>query len=132
MAVGIWRGLGYATVIFLAALQGVSQDLKEAAAIDGANAWQSFWNVSFPAISPVTYFLIVTGLIGTFQTFDIVNVMTGGGPLNATNLYVFRLYQEAFVFFRMGYASALAVVMFVFIMGFTVVQTRVAERWVHY
>jgi multiple sugar transport system permease protein len=119
-------------VIFLAALQGVNQDLKEAAAIDGASAWQVFWNVSFPAISPVTYFLVVTGLIGTFQTFDLVNVMTGGGPLDSTNLYVFQLYREAFHYFRMGYASALAVAMFLLIMGFTYVQTRWAERWVHY
>lgn len=132
MVVGIWKGLGYATVVFLAALQGVSQDLKEAAAIDGANGWQAFWNVSFPAISPVTYFLVVTGLIGTFQTFDLVKVMTNGGPLNATNLYVFQLYQEGFTYFRMGFASALAVVMFIFVMGFTYVQTRLAERWVSY
>jgi sn-glycerol 3-phosphate transport system permease protein len=132
MLVAVWKGLGYSTVVFLAALQGVNKDLKEAAAIDGANGWQSFWNVSFPAISPVTYFLIVTGLISTFQTFDLVNVITGGGPVNATNLYVFQLYREAFHYFRMGHASALAVVMFVAIMGFTYLQTRVAERWVHY
>ena len=132
MIVAIWKGLGYTTIVFLAALQGVDRELKDAAAVDGANAWQSFWYVSFPSISPVTYFLVVTGLTGTFQTFGLVHVMTGGGPLNATNLYVFHLYREAFQFYRYGLASALAVLMFILIMVFTYLQTRAAERWVHY
>lgn len=132
MVVGIWKSLGFSTVVFLAALQGVRQDLLDAAAVDGAKAWQSFRHVSLPSISPVTYFLVVTGLIGTFQTFDLVSVMTRGGPANATNLYVYRLYQEAFHYFRIGYASSLAVVMLVVIIAFTYVQARFSETWVHY
>jgi ABC-type sugar transport system permease subunit len=130
--VSIWKGLGFSTVIFLAALQGVDRSLKEAAAIDGADAWRTFWNVSFPSISPITYFLIVTGLMGAIQTFDIVAVMTGGGPANASNLYVYQIYREAFGFQRMGFASALAVIMFVIIVVFTYVQTRLKGRWVSY
>jgi len=132
MLVAIWKGLGFSTIIFLAALQGVDRSLKEAAAIDGANAWQSFWNVSFPAISPITYFLTVTGLIGAIQTFDIISVMTGGGPSNASNMYVYQIYREAFAYQRMGFASALAVIMFIILMILTYVQTRLKERWVNY
>lgn len=132
MLVAIWKGLGFSTVIFLAALQGVETSLKEAAAIDGASSWQSFWSISFPAISPITYFLVVTGLARAFRTFDIVSVMTEGGPSNASNLYVYQVYREAFRYHRMGPASALAVIMFVVVMVFTYVQTRYKERWVSY
>jgi sn-glycerol 3-phosphate transport system permease protein len=132
IVVGIWKGIGFSTVVFLAALQGVSRELREAAAVDGAGAWRSFWHVSLPAISPVTYFLLVTGVIDAFQTFDLVAVMTGGGPANATELYVFYLYQEAFHYYRAGYASAVAVVFLAVMVGFTWIQTRVARRWVHY
>ena len=132
IVVGIWKGIGFSTVVFLAALQGVSKELREAAAVDGAGVWRSFWHVSLPAISPVTYFLLVTGVIDSFQTFDLVAVMTGGGPANATELYVFYLYQEAFHYYRVGYASAVAVLFLAVMVGFTWVQTRVARRWVHY
>ena len=97
-----------------------------------AGACRSFWHVSLPAISPVTYFLLVTGFIDAFQTFDLVAVMTGGGPANASALYVYYLYQEAFHYYRAGYASAVAVVFLLVMVSFTWVQTRVARRWVHY
>ncbi len=132
MVVGIWKGLGFSTIVFLAAMQNVSKDLLDAASVDGANARQAFWHVTFPAISPVTYFLVITGLIGAFETFDIVSVMTEGRPANATNLYVYALYREAFHYNRMGYASAIAVVFFVVMMVFTYLQTRLANRWVTY
>ncbi len=132
IVVGIWKGIGFSTVVFLAALQGVSKELREAAAVDGAGVWRSFWHVSLPAISPVTYFLLVTGVIDAFQTFDLVAVMTGGGPANATELYVFYLYQEAFHYYRVGYASAVAVLFLAVMVGFTWVQTRVARRWAHF
>lgn len=132
MGVAVWKGLGYTTMVFLAALQGVQRQLQDAASVDGANAWQSFRHISFPAISPVTYFLVVTGLMSTFNTFALVDVMTGGGPVNSTALYVFYLYEEAFHFLRYGYASALAVLMFILVTAFTYAQTRAADRWVHY
>ncbi|MBW7884376.1 MAG: sugar ABC transporter permease [Caldilineaceae bacterium] len=132
MLVAIWKALGFSTVIFLAALQGVDRELKDAAAVDGANMWQAFWHVSFPAISPVTYFLLITGLIDAFQTFDLVSVMTNGGPVNASNLYVYYLYRESFHYYRMGSASAIAVIFFTIVMTMTYVQNRFASRWVHY
>ena len=132
MVVGIWKTLGFSVVVFLAALQHVPRDLLDAAAVDGAGPWQAFWAVTFPAISPATYFLVVTGIIGAIQTFDIVSVMTGGGPANSTNLYVYALYREAFHYNRMGYASAIAVVFFVTMMAFTYLQARLSRRWVVY
>jgi multiple sugar transport system permease protein len=132
MVVDIWKGLGYSTIVFLAALQGVDREIKDAAEVDGANGWQMFRNITFPSISPVTYFLLVTGLIGLFRTFNLVQVMTEGRPQNATNLYVFYIYNEAFHFQKFGYASAVAVVMVILIIAFTFLQTRAAEKWVHY
>lgn len=132
MMVAIWKSLGFSTVVFLAALQGVDRSLKEAAAIDGANHWQTFWNVTFPAITPITYFLVITGMIGAFKSFDIVAVMTRGDPSNASNLLVYQIYREAFSFQRFGYASSLAVILFVVLMIITYLQTRVKERWVSY
>ncbi len=132
MVVGIWRGLGFSTIVFLAAMQNVAKDLLDAASVDGANAWRTFWNVTFPAISPVTYFLVITGMVQAFETFDIVSVMTGGGPSNSTNLYVYALYREAFHYTRMGYASAIAVVFLIVMVCFTILQTRLAKRWVTY
>lgn len=132
MLVAIWKSLGFSTVVLLAGLQGVDSSLKEAAAIDGANSWQVFRHVSFPAITPIMYFLTITGLMSAIKTFDIVSVMTGGGPANASNLYVYQIYREAFGFQRMGVASALAAIMFVLIMLFTYLQTRVKDRWVSY
>jgi len=130
--VSIWNGLGYDMVIFLAGLQGIPRELYEAARVDGATGWRLFWNITFPLLSPTTFFLLVTSIIGAFKTFDIVSVMTGGGPMNSSNVYVHYLYQNAFRWFRAGYASALAVVFFVVILIITLVQVRLSRRWVHY
>ena len=127
-----WRWTGVNILYFLAGLQNIPNELYEAADIDGANAWQVFRNVSFPAITPILYFLTITGLMAAVRTFDIVSVMTGGGPANRSNLYVYQIYREAFGFQRMGVASALAVIMFVIVMSFTYLQTRYKERWVNY
>ena len=132
MLVAIWKGLGFSTVVFLAALQGVDRSLKEAAAIDGASGWQTFRHVVFPAISPITNFLVVVGLMGAIKTFDLVAVMTGGGPANASNLYVYQIYQEAFDYLRMGMASALAVIMLAVIITLTLLQNWGKSRWVNY
>jgi len=132
IVVAIWKGLGFSTIIYLAALQGVDKDLKDAAAVDGANAWQAFWNVSMPSISPISYFLVTTGLIATFQTFDLVQVMSQGGPANASMTYVYALYREAFHYYRMGMASSIAVLFLVIMMGFTLLSNQFAKRWVRY
>ena len=120
----VWKGLGYNIVIFLAGLQDVPQFLYEAAELDGANGWQKLRNVTLPMLYPTTFFVIVMSIIGSFQAFDQVYVMTGGGPARATSVIVHYLYQSAFQYFEMGYASAMAYVLFVIIFVVTLVQVR--------
>ncbi len=130
--VAVWKGVGYNMVIYLAALQGVPRELYEVAKIDGANAWKTFWNVTCPMISPTTFFVTVTSIINSFQVFDLTTVLTNGGPADATNTLVMLIYQNAFQFFRMGYASAIAYTLFGIVLIFTILQTVLAKRWVHY
>jgi multiple sugar transport system permease protein len=127
----LW-GVGTNMVIYIAALQGVPQELYEAAVIDGSSAFHSFWKITLPMISSVIFFTLVTGIIGSFQVFTQAYVMTQGGPANATLFYVMYLYQQAFVYFKMGYASSLAWVLFVIVLIITVIQFRFADRWVYY
>jgi multiple sugar transport system permease protein len=128
----IWAGLGFQIVIFLAGLQGISQEYYEAAAIDGANAWQKFRRITLPLLSPVTFFVLVTGIIGTFQDFALVWVLTQGGPANSTQLIVMYLYGLAFRLQRMGLASAVAYSVFVVIVGLTILNFVLSKRWVFY
>ncbi len=128
----IWAGIGFQIVIFLAGLQGISQDYYEAAAIDGANAWQKFSRITLPLLSPVTFFVLVTGIIGTFQDFSLVWVLTQGGPAGATQLIVMYLYGLAFRLQKMGQASAVAYSVFLVIVGLTIVNFVVSKRWVFY
>ena len=132
MIVIIWSGLGYAMVIFLAGLQGIPVELYDAARVDGASPWQTFWRLTFPLLSPTTFFLVVTSVISALKAFDIVWIMTEGGPMNGSNVYVLYLYQNAFRWFRTGYASALALVLFAVILAITGAQMRLSKRWVHY
>ncbi len=127
----LW-GAGSGAVIFLAALQGVPQSLYEAAELDGAGAFRKFWHITIPLISPVIMFSVITGVIGTFQTFTISYLMTGGGPGYATLFYLLYLYRNAFNWFEMGYASALAWVLFVIILFFTLILLRTSSLWVYY
>lgn len=128
----IWAGLGFTILIFLAGLQGISQEYYEAAEIDGANAVQKFFFITMPLLSPTTFFLLVTGVIGSFQVFDIPFVMTGGGPANATQMVVMYLYNNAFVIQKMGLASAVAFIVFVVIIILTFLNFRISKRWVFY
>lgn len=128
----VWSGLGYNMVIFLAGLKNIPREIYEAARVDGVNAWQNFRHITFPLLSPTTFFLTITSFIGALKAFDIVSIMTDGGPLNSSNVLVLYLYQNAFQWFRAGYASALALLLFVFIMAVTLVQNRLSRRWVHY
>jgi len=131
IVVSLW-GVGGAMIIFLAGLQGIPTALYEAAAIDGANGWQRFWAVTVPMISPVLFFNVVMGIITSFQAFTNAYVMTRGGPDYATLMYVLYLYQNGFQFFEMGYASALAWVLFLIILGFTLLVFRSSPAWVYY
>lgn len=129
----LW-GVGGSMVVFLAGLQGIPEHLYEAAELDGAGEWGKFWNVTIPMISPVIFFNMIVTIIGAFQIFDQVYIMTNGrgGPANATLVYVLYLYRNGFEYFKMGYASALAVVLFIIILGITAFQFAVARRWVYY
>lgn len=125
----IWKNLGYTFVIYLAALQGRRADLDEAAEIDGASAWTRFRRVLMPQLRPTTFFLSITVLLSSVQVFDIINVMTRGGPQgNATTTLVYQVYQETFVNQRAGYGATVATVMFVILLAVTVVQVRFMDR----
>ena len=127
----IW-GLGRTAIIFLAGLKNVPRELYEAAAMDGAGGWRSFRNVTLPMITPTIFFNLVLSVIATFQTFTSAFVATNGGPLDSTLFFVLYIYRSAFQFFRMGYASALAWVLFVIILLLTLLVVRSARRWVYY
>lgn len=127
----IW-GSGSSMVIFLAGLQSIPESLYEAAAIDGAGSVRKFVHVTLPLLTPTVFFQVVMGIIGSFQVFTAAFIMTGGGPVNSTLFYVLYLYRQAFVFMYMGYASAMAWVLFVIVLALTLVQLWLAPRWVHY
>ncbi|MCB0116852.1 MAG: sugar ABC transporter permease [Caldilineaceae bacterium] len=127
----IWAQ-GNAIVIFLATLQDVPRSLYEAATVDGANAWHKFWNITIPMTTPVILFNLVIGLIYGFQNFTLPWLLTAGGPNNATELYTIFLYRNAFQYLRMGKASALAWILFIVIVVFTILLFRSSDRWVYY
>jgi multiple sugar transport system permease protein len=127
----VW-GVGGAVIIYLAGLQDVPQELYEAAAIDGANELHKLWHVTLPMISPVILFNVVVGLIGAFQYFTQAYVMTAGGPADATLFFSLYLYFSAFQFFKMGYAAAMAWILFLIIVAFTALVFRLSGRLVYY
>lgn len=124
--------IGGQMVILLAGLKGIPQQLYEAAAIDGANTWHRFWSVTLPMLTPALFFNLIIAIIGAFQVFTQAYIMTEGGPNYATLFYLLYLYRMAFENFRMGYASAMAWVLFVIILFFTLIQFRLSDRWVFY
>jgi multiple sugar transport system permease protein len=128
----VWQSLGVRMVIFLAGLQGIPDHLYEAAKIDGANGWQQFRHITLPLLSPTTFFVVILAFIGAFQVVEATYVMTQGGPYYATLTIVLYIFQNAFQFFKMGYAAALSYVLFVIIFLVTLVQFALQRRWVHY
>lgn len=125
-------GVGGGMVLYLAGLQSVPEYLYEAARIDGANALGQFRHVTLPLLTPTIFFNLIMGVIGSFQVFNQSYIMTGGGPDNATLFYVLYLFRHAFQYFHMGYASAMAWILFVVVLAFTLAQFALARRWVHY
>jgi ABC-type sugar transport system permease subunit len=119
-----WRNVGYFATIFLAGLQSIDTMYYEAAKIDGADAWDCFWRITLPLLRPTILFVVVMSVILSFQVFALVYVMTGGGPAGSTSVIVFYLYQQAFTYFRMGYASAIGYVLFVIIFVLTLLQFK--------
>lgn len=128
---GNWQGIGFAMLIILAGLQGVPQEYYDAAEIDGANAWQRLRYVTVPLLTPTIFFVVVTSLIGALQGFDQFYVMTGGGPAKATTTLVLYIFQNGFTFFKMGYGAALAAALFICILAITLLQWRLARKWVY-
>ena len=124
--------IGGQMVILLAGLKGIPRTLYEAAEIDGAGRWASFRHITLPMLSPAIFFNLILAIIGAFQVFTQSYIITGGGPENATLFYVLYLYRMAFENFQMGYASAMAWVLFLIILLFTFVQFRLSDRWVFY
>jgi multiple sugar transport system permease protein len=127
----IWKRVGYDMVIYLAGLQAIPPQLYEAAEIDGAGRIQRFWYITLPLLTPTTFFIIVISIIGSFQVFDLAFILTSGGPGNATNTIVMYVYNQAFQFFHMGYAAAVAWVLFMIVLAVTIVQWRIQKSWVH-
>ena len=132
VAMTIWGWTGFSVVIYLAALQGVPQVLVDAAAVDGASPWTTFRRVTLPLLSPASLFLAVWLTINALQLFDEVYLSTQGGPLNATTVLVYYLYEQAFENFNFGYASAIAYFLFLIILVVTAIQFRVGRRFTYY
>jgi multiple sugar transport system permease protein len=124
----LWVRLGFCMIVYLAALQSISKDYLEAAVIDGAGRWAQFRYIIWPLLSPATFLLLILNVIYSFQVFDLIYVMTGGGPGFATTMLVHYIYQAAFVTSEMGYASALGLVLYVLILLFTVLQWRLSRQ----
>ena len=127
-----WRSVGYYMVLYIAGIVGIPSVYYEAAAVDGANVWQKFRHITLPMLSPTTFFIVIISIINSFQSFTPIYVMTGGGPGTATQVLVYRIYEEAFVLSNFGYASAMAFVLFLIVLLFTIFQFRWQEKQVVY
>jgi ABC-type sugar transport system permease subunit len=123
--VTVWQGLGYYMLIYLAGLQSVSKELYEAAEMDGAGFWRKHWNVTLPSMRPIIFFVSVISTMGAFKEFTLMLVMTNGGPVNATTTLVFLVFKEAFENINMGYASAIATVLFVLVLIITFINMKI-------
>jgi len=124
----VWSGVGFSMVIYLAGLQAIPQELYEAAKMDGAGSWSRLRHITIPMLAPTTLFLMVMGIIGSFQVFTQIFIMTNGGPVNRTTTMVFYIYEAAFKFYEMGYASTLAYGLFALLFVFTLIQLRMYRR----
>ncbi len=129
----IWKNLGYNVVFYLAGLQNLNTDVLEAAEIDGAGAWRRFWSVTFPLLSPMTFFLLITNITYSFfDIFGMIDIVTKGGPLDATNVMIYNLYRDGFEYYKTGLAAAQSVILFAAVVVLTLIQFRTSGRRVHY
>ncbi|WP_154792515.1 carbohydrate ABC transporter permease [Occultella kanbiaonis] len=128
----LWKHVGYVALIYLAGLQGVPQDLHDAAALDGAGKTRTFWSIVLPLLGPVTFFLLITTILSSLQSFDLIKAMTDGGPLGSTTTLMYQIYVEGFQTGRAGFASAAATILFVILLVITAIQLKFMERKVHY
>ena len=125
----VWKSMGYYMIVYLAALQGVPGDLYEAAALDGANKWQQFKNVTWPSVMPTTFYILILSLVGAFKSYDTMYVTTQGGPGEATKVLAYHIYNTAFTSFKFGYASALAMILFVIVLTITLIQFKCEKKF---
>ncbi|MFX3636193.1 MAG: carbohydrate ABC transporter permease [Candidatus Pristimantibacillus sp.] len=132
MMISVWTSIGFNMIVYIAGLQSIPKDLYEAADIDGANTWVKFKSITFPQLSSTSFFLMVTGIISTFKVFDLIAVLTKGGPLSSTSMIVWYLYDAAFVNLKIGYASSMAVILFACVLFITVLQWIGQKKWVNY
>lgn len=128
----VWMNIGFATIVILAGLQNIPEELYESARVDGAGRWSEFLHITLPGLSPTLLFVSVVGVIFAFESFGQIQILTQGGPLGATNVIVYSIYREAFLHYNIGLASAQAVVLFVIVLLLTLLQFGVARRWVFY
>lgn len=129
----IWKNLGYNVVFYIAALQNLNTEVLEAASIDGANAWNRFWHVTFALLSPMTFFLLITNItFSFFDLFGLIDIVTKGGPLDATNVMIYNLYRDGFEYYKSGLAAAQSVILFAAVVALTLIQFRTSGRRVYY
>lgn len=130
--VSIWKSMGYYMILYLSGLQAIPGELYEAAKIDGAGSFQRFKSITLPMLTPTTFFVSIMLTIACFKVFDLISVMTNGGPGRATNVLVYNIYNTAFVNYEFGYASAISMVLFAIVLLITVIQFRAEKKWVSY
>ncbi|HDH02861.1 MAG TPA: sugar ABC transporter permease [Actinobacteria bacterium] len=132
IGVSVWKDAGFVMILFLAGLQAIPAEHREAAFVDGASRWQTFWRITLPLLTPTVFLVSIILLINSFQVFEQVWILTEGGPFGSTTVVVEQIVRNAFSFGRMGYAAAMSWVLFGFIFTVTLIQTRLQRRWVHY
>ncbi len=132
VAVSVWKGAGFAMILFIAGMRGIPSEYYEAASIDGAGRYHLFRHITLPLLSPMTLFLVITTFISSMQVFQSVDIMTNGGPLKASNALVYWIYTMAFDEFKTGRAMALVIILFVMILALTLVQWMISRKKVHY
>ncbi len=130
IVVQVFKNVGLNMILFLSALQGVPEEIQEAAKLDGANAWRRFWSIVLPTISPTVLLVSILTVVGSLETFALIDVLTEGGPGTSTTVLVYYLYRQAFEFNEFGYASAISVLLFVIVLALTLLQWQTRKRWV--
>ncbi|WP_454192394.1 carbohydrate ABC transporter permease [Paenibacillus sp. Marseille-Q7038] len=130
--VAVWKGIGFNTLVFIAGLQSIPQSIYEAAALDRSKPWRTFTRLTLPMLSPTLFFLAIMSMIGSFQVFETIAIMTQGGPVNSTNTLVYYIYQYGFRFFKIGYASAAGVILLMIVGVLTLIYFRLLSKKVHY
>ena len=125
-------GVGYCMLVYIGGLQSIPHQLYEAAYIDGASRWKQFTHITIPMLSPTTFFILITQIINSFKVFGQIQIMTQGGPLRATSVLVYYIYTSAFEFYKFGYASSMAMILFIIILIITLIQWRGQKKWTTY